>query len=82
MPRLQDPLYLFNCFGMLLPYTVVVILNFVWYVAPLPASGIVGAKLTAIQEDFVQEQRWNVHHRHGEEGHDAPHHLRCCRECT
>ena len=30
--RLESKLYLFNCFGMLLPYAVAVVLNFVWSV--------------------------------------------------
>lgn len=30
--RLESKLYLFNCFGMLLPYGVAVVLNFVWCV--------------------------------------------------
>ncbi|KAI9742615.1 MAG: hypothetical protein M1818_003756 [Claussenomyces sp. TS43310] len=33
--RLNSKLYLFNCFGMLLPYMVIIILNFIWRIATL-----------------------------------------------
>ncbi|CZR55834.1 uncharacterized protein PAC_05722 [Phialocephala subalpina] len=38
-PRLKSKLYCFNCFGMLLPYCVVVVLNFVYRLAYFKPDG-------------------------------------------
>ncbi|TVY73600.1 hypothetical protein LSUE1_G004127 [Lachnellula suecica] len=48
--RLKSKLYLFNCFGMLLPYCGVVILNFVYRIAYINESGtcIIGMEIKAM----------------------------------
>ncbi|PVH88166.1 hypothetical protein DL98DRAFT_509648 [Cadophora sp. DSE1049] len=49
-PRLESKLYLFNCFGMLLPYIVCVILNFVYRTAYFTPGGtcIIGMEMKAM----------------------------------
>ncbi|KAK0642392.1 hypothetical protein DIS24_g9077 [Lasiodiplodia hormozganensis] len=49
-PRMKDKLFLFNCFFMMLPYTVVVILNFVWRIAYINKTGtcIIGMEKRAM----------------------------------
>ncbi|KAK0113590.1 hypothetical protein ONS95_013837 [Cadophora gregata] len=49
-PRLKSKLYLFNCFGMLLPYIVCVILNFVYRTAYFTPDGtcIIGMEMKAM----------------------------------
>ncbi|KAH7048431.1 hypothetical protein B0J12DRAFT_666031 [Macrophomina phaseolina] len=37
--RLQDKLYIFNCFGMMLPYLGVVILSFIWRIGYINTDG-------------------------------------------
>ncbi|KAL1382342.1 hypothetical protein HDK64DRAFT_49177 [Phyllosticta capitalensis] len=63
MPRLQDPLYLFNCFGMLLPYTVVVILNFVWRISYKNNDGmcIIGMEKKAMMPLIIFDVVVNVY---------------------
>lgn len=46
-PRLKDTLYLFNSFGMLIPYCVVIVLNFYLLVIRMSHMGLgVGLKLS------------------------------------
>ncbi|KAF9634788.1 hypothetical protein BFW01_g5683 [Lasiodiplodia theobromae] len=49
-PRMKDKLFLFNCFFMMLPYTIVVILNFVWRIAYINKTGtcIIGMEKRAM----------------------------------
>ncbi|KAH7379730.1 hypothetical protein BKA64DRAFT_234607 [Cadophora sp. MPI-SDFR-AT-0126] len=49
-PRLESKLYLFNCFGMLLPYIICVILNFVYRTAYFTPDGtcIIGMEMKAM----------------------------------
>ncbi|KAF2182082.1 hypothetical protein K469DRAFT_587530 [Zopfia rhizophila CBS 207.26] len=37
--RLQDKLYIFNCFGMMLPYLGVIILSFIWRISYINTDG-------------------------------------------
>ncbi|KAK7621600.1 hypothetical protein IWX48DRAFT_411693 [Phyllosticta citricarpa] len=61
--RMRDPLYLFNCFGMLLPYTVVVILNFVWRISYKNEQGmcIIGMEKKAMMPLIVFDVVVNVY---------------------
>ncbi|KAH9219211.1 hypothetical protein DL95DRAFT_384641 [Leptodontidium sp. 2 PMI_412] len=49
-PRLKSKLYIFNCFGMLLPYVICVILNFVYRTAYFREDGtcIIGMEMKAM----------------------------------
>lgn len=38
-PRMKSKLYLFNCFGMLVPYVVVMVLNFVYHISRINQDG-------------------------------------------
>ncbi|KAK7536073.1 uncharacterized protein J3D65DRAFT_677818 [Phyllosticta citribraziliensis] len=63
IPRMRDPLYLFNCFGMLLPYTVVVILNFVWRISYKNEQGmcIIGMEKKAMMPLIIFDVVVNVY---------------------
>ncbi|EKG19309.1 hypothetical protein MPH_03172 [Macrophomina phaseolina MS6] len=49
-PRLHDKLYIFNAFGLIIPYVAIVILNFVWRIAYINKSGtcIIGMQKKAM----------------------------------
>ena len=62
-PRMKDPLYLFNCFGMLLPYGVVAIINFVWRISYINDNGvcIIGMERKALLPLIVFDVIVNVY---------------------
>ncbi|KKY16590.1 hypothetical protein UCDDS831_g06929 [Diplodia seriata] len=62
-PRMKDKLYLFNCFFMMLPYTVVVILNFVWRIAYINTTGtcIIGMQKRAMLPLIIFDVAVNVY---------------------
>ena len=62
-PRLKDPLYLFNCFGMLLPYCVVAIINFIWRISYINDKGvcIIGMERKALLPLIVFDVIVNVY---------------------
>ncbi|OJD33741.1 ring finger domain protein [Diplodia corticola] len=61
--RLKDKLYLFNCFFMMLPYTIVVILNFVWRIAYINKTGtcIIGMQKRAMMPLIIFDVAVNVY---------------------
>ncbi|KAF2207473.1 hypothetical protein CERZMDRAFT_3662, partial [Cercospora zeae-maydis SCOH1-5] len=61
--RLESKLYLFNCFGMLLPYTIAVVLNFIWRIAFIDTEGkcIVGMEIRALMPLISFEVVVNVY---------------------
>lgn len=40
LPRMKTKLYVFNCFGMILPYLVIIVMNFVWRISYINDSGV------------------------------------------
>ncbi|KAH7327186.1 hypothetical protein BKA65DRAFT_63729 [Rhexocercosporidium sp. MPI-PUGE-AT-0058] len=63
MPRLKSKLYLFNCFGMLLPYIVCVILNFVFRTAYFTEDGtcIIGMEMKAMMPLIIFDAIVNLY---------------------
>ncbi|KAK4623036.1 uncharacterized protein CLAFUR5_07489 [Fulvia fulva] len=61
--RLESKLYLFNCFGMLLPYGVAVVLNFVWRVSFLDTNGLchIGMEKRAVMPLIIFEAVVNLY---------------------
>ncbi|PPJ51808.1 hypothetical protein CBER1_09430 [Cercospora berteroae] len=61
--RSESKLYLFNCFGMLLPYTIAVVLNFVWRIAFIDTKGncIVGMEIRALMPLITFEVVVNIY---------------------
>lgn len=49
-PRLQTKLWLFNCLFMMLPYTIFVVMNFVWRITYIDDRGvcIIGMQMIAM----------------------------------
>ncbi|KAH6673646.1 hypothetical protein B0J14DRAFT_53319 [Halenospora varia] len=62
-PRLKSKLYLFNCFGMLLPYTVIVIFNFIYRIAYLNDDGvcIIGMKFKVLMPLIIFDAAINLY---------------------
>jgi len=62
-PRMKDPLYLFNCFGMLLPYCIVAIINFIWRISYINDKGvcIIGMERKALLPLIVFDVIVNVY---------------------
>ncbi|KAG4435768.1 hypothetical protein IFR05_008742 [Cadophora sp. M221] len=62
-PRLKSKLYLFNCFGMLLPYVVCVILNFVYRTAYFTEDGtcIIGMEMKAMMPLIIFDAVVNLY---------------------
>ncbi|KAM3419219.1 hypothetical protein BST61_g5160 [Cercospora zeina] len=61
--RFESKLYLFNCFGMLLPYAIAVVLNFIWRIAFIDTKGncIVGMEKRALMPLISFEVVVNVY---------------------
>ncbi|KAK7702746.1 hypothetical protein SLS57_011184 [Botryosphaeria dothidea] len=61
--RLKDKLFLFNCFFMMLPYTIVVILNFVWRISYINNGGtcIIGMEKRAMLPLIIFDVAVNVY---------------------
>lgn len=62
-PRLQTKLWLFNCLFMILPYTILVALNFVWRIAYIDDKGvcIIGMEMRAMLPLIIFEVVVNVY---------------------
>ncbi|EOD45620.1 Ring finger domain protein [Neofusicoccum parvum] len=62
-PRLSDKLYIFNAFGLIIPYVGIVILNFVWRIAYINKSGtcIIGMQKKAMLPLIVFDVVINVY---------------------
>jgi hypothetical protein len=62
VPRLKSPLYLFNCFGMLAPYCVIIVLNFVYRVAYFNEEGmcIIGMQVKSVMPLIISDALINV----------------------
>ncbi|RDW73015.1 hypothetical protein BP6252_06922 [Coleophoma cylindrospora] len=61
--RFQSKLYLFNCFGMLVPYCIVVVLNFVYRIATINESGtcIIGMEKKAMMPLIIFDVVVNIY---------------------
>ncbi|RDW87764.1 hypothetical protein BP5796_03458 [Coleophoma crateriformis] len=61
--RFHSKLYLFNCFGMLVPYCIVVVLNFVYRIATIDESGmcIIGMEKKAMMPLIIFDVVVNVY---------------------
>ncbi|KAI5369994.1 hypothetical protein Slin15195_G008720 [Septoria linicola] len=61
--RMESRLYLFNCFGMLLPYAVAVVLNFIWRISFIDETGkcIIGMEKRAMMPLIIFEVVVNVY---------------------
>ncbi|KAF7195278.1 hypothetical protein HII31_03484 [Pseudocercospora fuligena] len=55
--RIESRLYLFNCFGMLLPYAIAVVLNFIWRISFIDTKGkcIIGMEKRAMMPLIIFE---------------------------
>ncbi|EME79176.1 uncharacterized protein MYCFIDRAFT_79705 [Pseudocercospora fijiensis CIRAD86] len=55
--RRESRLYLFNCFGMLLPYAIAVVLNFIWRISFIDTKGkcIIGMEKRAMMPLIIFE---------------------------
>lgn len=62
-PRLNDKLYIFNAFGLIIPYVAIVILNFVWRIAYINKGGtcIIGMQKKAMLPLIVFDVVINVY---------------------
>lgn len=62
-PRLKSKLYCFNCFGMLLPYCIVVVLNFVYRIAYFKPDGtcMIGMKARAMMPLIIFDAIVNIY---------------------
>lgn len=62
-PRLKTKLWLFNCLFMILPYTVIVVLNFVWRITYINDKGvcIIGMEMKAMLPLITFELIVNVY---------------------
>ncbi|KAF2011651.1 hypothetical protein BU24DRAFT_286310 [Aaosphaeria arxii CBS 175.79] len=63
LSRLKDKLYCFNCFGMLIPYVIVIILNFVWRISYINDDGvcIIGMEKRAMMPLIIFDVVLNVY---------------------
>ncbi|CAK3846741.1 ring finger domain [Lecanosticta acicola] len=61
--RKESKLYLFNCFGMLLPYGICVVLNFLWRISFINTHGtcIIGIQIKALMALIVFEVIVNIY---------------------
>ncbi|KAF2160584.1 hypothetical protein M409DRAFT_28970 [Zasmidium cellare ATCC 36951] len=61
--RRESKLYLFNCFGMLLPYGIMVVLNFVWRIAYIDVDGkcIIGMEKRAMMPLIIFDAVVNLY---------------------
>ncbi|KAK0660026.1 hypothetical protein DIS24_g3746 [Lasiodiplodia hormozganensis] len=62
-PRLSDRLYIFNAFGLIIPYVGIVILNFVWRIAYISPRGtcIIGMQKKAMMPLIIFDVVINVY---------------------
>lgn len=60
--RLKSKLYCFNCFGMLLPYCVIIVLNFIYRVAYFDNTGmcIIGMQTKSVMPLIISDALINV----------------------
>ncbi|KAG9233657.1 hypothetical protein BJ875DRAFT_37688 [Amylocarpus encephaloides] len=62
-PRLKSKLYCFNCFGLLVPYAIIVTFNFIYRIAHLTPSGtcIIGMELKVLMPLIIFDAIINLY---------------------